>query len=207
VPTVDQAFDWLIALSPLALYAAAFALAFFENIFPPFPADLFIGICAFVAAPGESSLGATYAAVVTGNMAGATLTYWLGRRYGAPGLRARLEARGLIGREEQLERMYARYGLVALFIGRLVPGVRGLVPAVAGAFKIKAGRALGVVAMASALWYGVLTVLAYRVGGNWEEYSDDIVALGQWATIIGASVAAIAIGGVIWFFRRKRRDR
>lgn len=204
MPTIDQAFDWLIALSPLALYSAAFALAFIENIFPPFPADLFIGICAFVAAPGESSLGATYASVVAGNVSGAALTYWLGRRYGADGLHARLEARGLIGREQQLQSMYSRYGVVALFVGRLIPGVRGIVPMVAGAFRISAGRALSIVAVASALWYGVLMALAFRVGGNWEEYSTEIVALGQWATIIGASIAAISVGVVVWLLRRKR---
>jgi membrane protein DedA with SNARE-associated domain len=206
VPTIDQAFAWLIALPPVALYAMAFGLALFENIFPPFPADVFIGLCAFIAARGNHPLSLMIAAVVGGNLSGALLTYSLGRRYGAAGLHARMEAKGMMRREARLESMYQRYGLAALFIGRLLPGIRGIVPLVAGAFRIHAVPALSVIAIASTAWYSTLVVLAFRVGNDWDAYEHTIAAYGRWGTLIAFAVALVAVvaGWVLW---RRRGPR
>jgi membrane protein DedA with SNARE-associated domain len=208
MPSVDELFLWLTALPPLALYASAFALAFVESVFPPFPADMGIAICAFVAAPGEASLGVTYASVLFGNVGGAAVTYGLARRYGATGLKARMAKHGWLEDEEKLERMYAKYGIVGMFIGRFIPGVRGVVPMVAGAMRVGAWRTMSVVAVAAAAWYGLLTGIAYRVGDNWDEYSRQITALGKAGTVAGAVLGAIGIGFGVWLWRRKRlRDR
>jgi membrane protein DedA with SNARE-associated domain len=207
VPSIDQVFQWLTALPAIALYAAAFWLAFIENVFPPFPSDLFIGLCAFVAARGDALLTITFVCVLAGNVSGAAFTYALGRKYGAAELRARLEARGWIQGEQRLETMYAKYGMIGLFIGRMIPGIRGIVPMLAGAMRIKASRVLAIVTVAAALWYGLLTGLAYSVGDNWERYSARISALGRWGTIAGLSLMAVAIGIGIWMWRRKHRSR
>jgi membrane protein DedA with SNARE-associated domain len=202
---LEEIFNWLTSLPPVALYLAAFSLAFIENIFPPFPSDLFIGVCAFAAAPGEASLALTYACVLGGNVAGAASVYAIARRYGAEGLRKRLEARGWLKEEARLERLYIRYGIPGMFAGRLVPGVRGVVPMLAGALRIKWTGTLAAVVVAAAIWYGVLVGLAYRVGENWEEYAAEIAALGKWGTYIGLGI--ITVGAVVAFIvlRRKRR--
>jgi membrane protein DedA with SNARE-associated domain len=206
MPTIDQAFAWLLALPPVALYGAAFGLAFIENLFPPAPSDVLIGFCVFIAAAGGgASLPVAFASVLVGSVAGAAVTYAFGRRYGAGAVHARVEARGQERREERLERMYMRYGLIALFIARLLPGVRFLVPMVAGAFRVNAASALGLIAAASGLWYGALTWLAFRVGDHWEAYAGDLAALGKWGTIIGLVLAAIGITVGVMFMRRRRR--
>jgi len=205
VPSIEQAYDWLIALSPIALYAAAFGLAFIENVFPPFPSDAFIAVCAFIAAPGESSLGLTYASVVAGNLLGAGAMYWVGRRYGAAGFDARLKRQD-IERRERFQRMYDRYGSLALFLGRLVPGIRGLVPVAAGAIRINAGRAFLIVGAASVLWYGVLTTAAYRVGGRWDDYTEALAALSRWSLGVGVGIAAALVAAfLIWRVRSRAR--
>jgi membrane protein DedA with SNARE-associated domain len=204
MPSVEHAFEWLTALSPIWLYAAAFGFAFIEAIFPPSPSDLLIGVCAFVAAPGDASLGVTFAAVVAGNIVGATAVFIVARRYGAAGLRARLMKRGWVNEEAAFERMHRKYGTAGMFIGRFIPGVRGVVPMAAGAFGISMTRTITVVAIAAALWYGLLTSLAYTVGGNWQEYAARIRALGLWGTVIGTALLVGAIIGAVIGFRRAR---
>lgn len=204
MPTAEQAFVWLTALPPITLYASAFGFAVVENVFPPFPADVFIGLCAFIAAPGKALVGVVFLSVLTGNVAGAAVTFELGRRYGAAGLRRRMDERGWLHREEKLEGMYARWGLLALFVGRLVPGVRPIVPVLAGALGIPAFKALATVAVASTIWYGVLIGLLYRVGANWEEYADDLKAIGQWGAGVGLVFALVVVGLGIWFLRKRR---
>jgi membrane protein DedA with SNARE-associated domain len=204
VPTVDQAFLWLTSLPPGALYAAAFALAIIESLFPPFPSDVFIGICAFIAVQGDASPVGVYALVVAGNVAGASITYGIGRKYGAARLKARLAAKGDLDEEMKFERLYAKYGLLGLFLGRWIPGIRGLVPMLAGAMKIDPVRTLGIVTIVAMMFYGILLSFAFKVGTDWEEFYAKIQTMGKWGTII--SVGLVAVGAimalVIW---RKRR--
>ncbi len=61
------------------------------------------------------------------------------------------------------------------------------------------GLAIGI---ASAIWYGTITWLAYRVGSDWSALQDRIGGLSR-TTAIVASVL-VAIGLAIWFVRRKR---
>lgn len=206
-PDLERTLAWLVAQPTAALYAIAFGLAFIENVFPPFPSDVLIAACAFVAAQGDGSLAGTYVSVLVGHVSGAALMYFVGERFGAAGLHRRLEARGLIGREQRLEAMYARHGMVALFLGRLVPGVRGIVPAVAGALRLGVLRSLAVIALASAIWYGVLTTIAYRVGDNWDEFSDDLATFTAWGAGTGIALVVIATGVAFWFYRARRRER
>lgn len=206
MPTLEQVFAWLIDLPSAALYAAAFGFSALENIFPPFPADGLVALCAFVANPGQASVTAVWAMVVVGNVAGAGVTFALGRRYGAEGLRARLEERGLVRREEKMEHLYERYGLVAIFLARMIPGVRAIVPPFAGAMKLSATRTLIVVGLASAIWYGVIVLIAFRVGEDWQLYIEEIKKIGAW----GAGVAAVFVviaGGAVYWYTRRRRDR
>lgn len=195
----------LVGLPAAALYGSAFGAAVIENLFPPFPSDVVIGLAAFAAAQGSAVFAVTYALVLVGNVAGAALTYVVGRRFGATGLRARLEARGLVKREQKLEQLYGRYGLAGLFIGRLIPGVRGLVPLAAGASELSATRTLAVVAVAAALWYGLLMGLAYHVGSSWEEYLDLTARVGRVVGLGGAVLLAALAGLGVWAWRRRKR--
>ena len=58
--------------------------------------------------------------------------------------------------EKRLEAMYGRYGIVALVVSRLIPGVRALVPPFAGALKVPPYTAISAMAIASAVWYGII---------------------------------------------------
>ena len=80
---LHQLFGWLTSLPPLALYAALAASAAAENVFPPLPADTIIAFGAFLAAHGEASLAGAFLATWLGNVGGAVLMYYLGRRFGA----------------------------------------------------------------------------------------------------------------------------
>lgn len=204
MPNLEQIFAWLIQLPSAALYASAFGFAALENIFPPFPADGFVALCAFIANPGEASIIAVYVLVVIGNVAGAGVTYHVGRRYGAEGLRAKLESRGLVKREEKIEDLYERYGLVAIFLARMIPGVRAVVPPFAGAMRLSATRTLAVIGLASAIWYGFITFLAFRVGEDWRTYIDQIKKVGVWGAGV-AVVLVVVIGGIMYWFMRRRR--
>src|SRR5688572_33441578 len=91
----------------------------------------------------------------------------LGRRYGAQFAHQWMSRFGGVANEARLQSMYARRGILALFLSRFIPGLRALVPPFAGALRVPPLRATLAIAVASAIWYGIVTVIAYRVGSDW----------------------------------------
>jgi membrane protein DedA with SNARE-associated domain len=198
---VQGLLDWLAALPAFALYAALAAAAAIENVFPPFPADTVVAFGSFIAAQGQGSVVGVFLATWIGNVAGAALMYALGRRYGAALLRGRLLRAGPDA-EARIDAMYRRHGLWALALSRFIPGVRAIVPPFAGALRLSPVRALAAMAVASAIWYGAITLLAYRVGSSWEALRDTVARAGLGAAI-GATAIAL-VGLAFWFVRRRR---
>lgn len=199
---LEPLLDWLTALPAAALYAVLGGVAAIENVFPPFPADMVVAFGGFLAARGDHSLLTVFLAVWVGNVAGAMLMYALGRRYGAGRLLAHMGG-GDPGRaQERLATLYGRYGTMAIFVSRFLPGVRGFVPPLIGAARVPAPRSLLVMALASAVWYGAICVLAFRIGNNWDALREAVTESGQWIGIIAIAIAVLGAGA--WYLRRRR---
>ena len=196
-------FDWLETLPVGALYSALALIAAIENIFPPVPADTVVAFGSFLAARGHGTAFGAFLSTWLGNVAGAMLMYALGRRYGAEWLRTRLMRRGGAEMGEKLERMYGRYGLTAIFLSRFLPGVRAIVPPFAGALRVPPVRVAAMIGLASAVWYGTITIIAYRLGANWEQASSTMAGY-QRSIVIGVGAAAVA-ALTAWLVLRRRR--
>ncbi len=194
---------WLSSLPPGALLAAMAVLAAVENIFPPIPADVLVAFGGFLAARTGASPWPSFFAVWGGNMAGVMLMYGLGRRYGT----ARLERRYKLDRsgtaDARVLMWHQRYGTPAFFLSRFVPGVRAVVPPVAGALRIPFLGAMVAIAAASALWYGAITLVAFRAGNNWDRVVELIERLGLGTGAVAAGIVAAV--GLWWYIRRRRR--
>jgi membrane protein DedA with SNARE-associated domain len=202
---MQELFEWLTSLPPAALYVALALTAALENFFPPLPADTVVAFGSFLAARGEATLLSTYLATWLGNVSGAMGVYAIGRGIGADGMRSWLLKYGRARSEERLELLYRRRGMLALFLSRFLPGVRALVPPFAGALRMPALRVAIVVATASGLWYGLVTLLAYRVGADWEAISAH---LGVLTRTLGWGAALVAAGAAAWLiYRRASRRR
>ena len=196
---------WLTGLPPAALYAALALTAAAENVFPPLPADTVVAFGAFLAARGEASLLGAFLATWLGNVAGAMLMYALGRRFGAAWLARRVPALGVGDdpRESRVGRMYARWGVPALFLSRFLPAARALVPPVAGALRVPVVTATIAIALASGVWYGTIAVIAYNVGAEWESIAERMRAFGKWAGLVAVAVVAV-VALTVWLRRRAR---
>lgn len=201
---MQDVLDWLSGLPPAALYAALAAVAALENIFPPLPADTVVAFGAFLAARGHATLAGAFLATWLGNVSGALLVYALGRRYGAAHAQRWLARFGSARSEQRLERMYAQRGIAALFLSRFLPGVRALVPPFAGAVRIPALRAGLAIAVASGIWYGIVTWIAYNVGSDWDALQARLKSAGTTAALVAGGIAVVAL---VWYLLRRRKAK
>lgn len=198
--------DWVAGVDLGTLYAVLALVSFIESIFPPAPADVVVAFGSFLAARRGADYSAVVASIVSGSALGAMVIYTVARRYGADWMHAQLRRLKLVGAEERLEQMYAHYGLVALFVSRFLPGVRAVVPPMAGALRVPWLRTLVVMAVASTIWYGLIIWLSFRVGADWEQVRATLHVVGR-----RVGLAAVAIGALLallgWRLWKQHRAR
>ena len=191
--------DWLTSVPTAVLYAVLAVISAIENVFPPVPADTVVAFGSFLAARGHGTAAGAFLSTFAGNLGGAMAMFAAGRRYGAATVERRLGSGGSAAR---LHALYGRYGMLALFVSRFLPGVRALVPPFAGALRLPPMRAAIVIGSASAIWYGVITVLAFRVGSDWDTLLAHLRVWSHWL-VIGAATVAVA-GASTWLLLRRR---
>lgn len=197
-----QLLDWLGTLPVALLYVVIGVAAFVENVFPPAPADVAIALGAFVVARDNRGGFGVWAVTMIGNISGAMLMYYLGHKYGMPWLEKKIPSLNGNGKKK-FEAQYQRFGIPGLVVSRFLPGVRGVVPPIAGAMHIGALRSLIAMTVASGAWYALVCVLAFRAGSNAEAL---LAKVGESQKYLGIGAAAIVLVGVgIWFIRRKKK--
>src|SRR5947207_804465 len=196
---------WLGDLPLGSLYAAIAALSAFENFFPPFPSDAVIAFGSFLADRAHGSPFTVFLLAWFGNVAGAGVTYTLGRKFGAKVFLRRIERYAGPDAEDRIRKLHKKYGVVGLFVSRFLPGVRAIVPPFAGAMRLPAFRVMFSVGVASAVWFALITFLAFRAGDNWDLLQKYLVRSGKVAGAIAVGIVVLVVG--IWLWKRQVKKR
>jgi membrane protein DedA with SNARE-associated domain len=196
---------WLGDLPLGSLYMAIGVLSAFENFFPPFPSDAVIAFGSFLADRAHGSAITVFLLGWFGNVAGAGITYTLGRRFGSKAFLRRIEKYAGPDAEVRIKRLHKKYGFMGLFVSRFLPGVRAIVPPFAGAMRLPAFKVMLSIASASAVWFGLITFLAFRAGDNWDVVEHYLVRSGKVAGMIAIAIVVIAVG--IWLWKRQAKKR
>jgi membrane protein DedA with SNARE-associated domain len=201
---LDQFLDWLAALPTAGQYSVLIALSSLENIFPPVPADVAVGLGAFLAQRGETQALTIGLACWAANTVSAAGMYVFARRHGERFFRDGWPRR-LLPPEAMtaIRRIYERYGVVGIFISRFLPGFRAGVTPFAGVVGLSPLRALLPAALASAIWYALIVAAGTMLGLNWEAVKSLLLRTNRVLGLI--SIALLVV--VVWLLLRRRRKR
>jgi membrane protein DedA with SNARE-associated domain len=201
---LESLLHWLAGLPAAVLYLSLALFAALENVFPPLPTDTVVAFGTWLTARGEGSALGAFLCTWLGNIAGAAAMYEVGRRHGTAWMRRKFPRLADDRGEARLRALYSRYGVIALVVSRFIPGVRALVPPFAGALQVPAISAIGAMALASGVWYGLISYLAWRAGSNWDAVTDLIARSGRVVTVAACVVALV---GCLMWLRHTRRTR
>ena len=139
---------------------------------------------------------------VLGDLIGATIAYSIGylgeqqliERHGA---KFHLSAAKL----DRTTAWFDRFGSLAVFISRLVPGARFAFPYAAGVVKMSYPRFIAFCAMGSVIWITLLGLLGRAVGSDWKSWRNHLEYVDY------AFIALVVVGIAYLVLRRYRSAR
>ena len=197
--------EWVTNIVAAGGWPGVLALMFLENLFPPIPSELIMPLAGYLAAEGRLSVWAVVAAGTTGSVLGALFWYALGRAIGPVRFLALVDRYGrwlTLTRPETLAAIhwFERHGAAAVFLGRMVPGVRTLISIPAGLAGMPFGRFLLFTFCGSLIWVSGLTLAGYLLQAQYERVH---VLLDPATTILVVMLAVIYVWRVL---RWRRQD-
>lgn len=150
-------------------YLGIFLLMLAESCGIPMPSEVIMPFSGFLVADGRLNFVAVALIGALGNLVGSWLAYGIG----AKGGRALIEKYGkyiLISHHDLnlADKLFAKYGDIVVFVGRLLPVVRTYISFPAGIAKMNFKK-FSVYTFLGALPWSILFVwLGMKMGNNWE---------------------------------------
>jgi membrane protein DedA with SNARE-associated domain len=179
---------------------AVLLLMTIESCGIPFPSEVIMPVAGYFAATGRLNLVAVILAGTVGNLLGSLLAYWLARRFGRQLLLGTGRFVGISASHlEAADRWFARFGLAAVLVGRVIPVVRTYISFPAGLARVQPGWFAFLTFVGALPWCAALAVVGYEIGANYTRVADPI---GKAAIVIAVLVV---IGIVVWYVNGRRR--
>lgn len=201
--------DWAIDLVERLGYLGVALLVALENLFPPIPSEIVLGLAGFTVSRGDHSFVGMLIASTVGSLVGAWTLYGLAAAIGPVRLRAIVIRYGRwIGfGEDDLDRAeswFDRRARYAVLFGRCVPLIRSIISIPAGFRRMPLGTFTLFTLIGSLVWNTVLITAGYLLGDQWEKILD---VTEPYQTLV---LVLIAVGIVVLIVRRVltlRRER
>lgn len=196
--------DWIVNTMNSLGYVGIALLMFLENLFPPIPSELIMPLAGFTVARGDMNFILAIFAGVFGTVLGAFPWYYAGRILDEHRLEKWADKYGKwlsISSTDirKANKWFDRHGGQAVFLCRLVPGVRTLISLPAGINNMALLPFVIYSTLGTILWTTFLTVAGYKLGENYlliEEYIDPISKI---------ALLSLVIWLVIWLVRKQMR--
>jgi len=194
----------LQTIPPLAVYFIVGAIIGVESLGIPLPGEIALVSAALLASRHTLDINpvAVGAAATTGAIIGDSIGYSIGRRFGMSlfeRLGNRFPKHFGPGHVALAKRLFARWGVWAVFIGRFIALLRILAGPLAGALKMPYPHFLAANASGGLLWAGGTTAVVYYAGLAAERW------LSRFSWI--ALVVAVLVGVGMTLLLRERTSR
>ncbi|TNE41845.1 MAG: DedA family protein [Sphingomonadales bacterium] len=192
--------DWVVNLIDAGGYWGIVLLMALENIFPPIPSELIMGIGGIRVGQGRMEMLPLLIAGTIGTTIGNYFWYWIGWKLGVERLRPLVRRFGRIltiqWREvEMLNRLFQRHGEKIVFGFRFMPAFRTMVSLPAGLFRMGQVRFLTWTTGGALIWNIILAGSGYVLGAHFRRIDDYLGPL---------STAAIGAVVLIYLWRLLR---
>jgi membrane protein DedA with SNARE-associated domain len=186
-------FAFISSLIAFSGYGGIIILMAIESACIPLPSELIMPFAGYLVFQGKMNLLWVATAGAIGCNVGSVIAYEIGC-YGGRPLVERYGRWILMGRRELdwADRFFARWGYLAVFIGRLLPVIRTFIALPAGIARMPRGRFHAYTFLGSWPWCFALAWFGMKLGENWR-------SLGKYLHKFDAVILVVLVVGIVWF--------
>ena len=200
---MNQITPWLISLVSAWGLIAIFVTMAGESAGLPISSEIVVPLGGALASQGKLNFVLVVAVSSVANLTGSLIAFYLTRRFGETIILSRAGRwMGLSkGHLRLADRFFAKFGLWAVFVGRLLPIVRTYISFPAGLSKIGYPMFTIVTLLGAIPWNLALAYAGYLLGQNYQRVAT---TLGPFA--IPMAILVVILLGVGWWFGRRIGD-
>lgn len=194
--------DWVVTLIDAGGYWGIAFLMVLENVFPPIPSELIMGIGGIRVGQGRMELMPLLVAGTLGTTVGNYFWYIVGRALGFARLRPLVRRFGRVLTLEwrdvrRINTLFRRYGPGIVFVFRFMPAFRTMVSLPAGLFRMGHIRFLVWTTAGAFIWNLML------VGGGWW-LGRQVTQIDRYLGPVTWAVVGLCVVGYLWRLRTWR---
>lgn len=191
--------EFILTLIARGGYLGIFALMVIENVFPPIPSEVIMGLGGIAVARGDMAMTPLLIWATAGTTLGNLFWYGVGRWIGYERLKPFVDRHGrwLTLRwsdVEAMHRFFLKHGGWVVFVCRFMPTFRTMISLPAGMARMSLPRFLVATFTGSAIWIAVLAYAGLILGSQFGRLQDYI---GPAAIVMMAGMVALWLWRVV----------
>jgi len=188
--------DWIPEMIEQGGYWAILFLMALENIFPPIPSEVIMGLGGVGVGEGRFGFLPLVVAGTAGTLIGNYFWFWFGRRFTEDQMRviARRHGRWLtidVRTVNQIDGIFDRHGQWIVFIARFLPTIRTMSSIPAGLFGMIHTRLIIATLAGAAIWNSALVYAGLRL-------QENVADLDRYLGPASTAILLFFIGIYIW---------
>lgn len=193
--------NFIISVISSLGYSGVALLMAIESAAIPLPSEVIMPFAGFLVSEGRFALQGIALAGAIGSVLGSWVTYWLGKYGGRPLVRK--YGHWVLITEHDLnlvDKFFARFGIWATFIGRMLPVIRTYISIPAGISRVKFWPFTIACFAGSYIWSLFLGWIGLKLGEHWE-------SLRHYFRQADVIIVILIVIGVVWWVRRHINNR
>ena len=199
---MDATLHWILQLDPFWAYAAIGAVAFIENVFPPFPSDVVVVAIGSLIGLGRMEFLPALAVTTVGSTVGFMIMYAVGVWFGVRILESGRLRFLPVDQVHRVEAWFRRYGAWIIVANRFMSGTRAVISFFVGMSGVPAGQSTLFSFLSSVAWYALLLFAGRSLGANWRAIGFYLEAYGELITL--AIILGIALVAGLRLLRKRK---
>ena len=182
-------------------YSALFVTMALENMNVPIPSEIILGFAGFLVSQQIFSFWPTVIVATIAGVVGSLLSYWIGATSGRLFLLKIAEKNSFTNKKLQMaDAWFKKYGGLAVFTGRLLPGIRTFISLPAGISHYPLVQFVIYTIIGTIPWTLMLIYIGDLLGENWHELLNYKLELALF------SIGVLIIALVLYFIIRQHKD-
>jgi membrane protein DedA with SNARE-associated domain len=206
---LEKLTDWATSIVEQLGYLGVAVLVAIENVFPPIPSEVVLGLAGYTASKGDAWVVGMIIAATIGSVVGACVLYGLAAAIGPVRVRAITIRYGTwIGFGEadldRAEEWFDRRSRAAVLLCRCIPLIRSLISIPAGFRRMPLVAFTAFTFIGSLVWNTILITAGYVLADQWErllEFTE------PFQTVVVVALVVLVVALVVRKVVHTRRTR